>query len=33
VGGAPVEALAVSPAQDRFLAAFADSQVDGARRP
>jgi hypothetical protein len=27
VGGEPVEALAVSPAQDRTLAAFADGQV------
>jgi hypothetical protein len=32
VGCAPVEALAVSPAQDRSLAAFADGEVDGARR-
>jgi hypothetical protein len=29
--GAPVEALAVSPAQDWSLAAFADGQVDGSR--
>jgi hypothetical protein len=32
VGGAPVEALPVSPAQDRPFEAFTDGEVDGSRR-
>ena len=29
--GAPIKALAISPAQDRSIGRFADGEVDGAR--